>query len=41
MCICGDIYIYDTPLAKKYTNEEIYEMIKLRGGEIKWEIYRE
>ena len=34
-----DLYIENTPLAKKYTNEEIYEMIKLRGGEIKWDIY--
>jgi hypothetical protein len=34
-----DLYIENTPLAKKYTNEEIYEMIKLHGGEIKWDIY--
>ena len=36
----GDIYIYDTPLAKKYTDEEIYEMITLRGGELVGKIIR-
>ncbi len=35
-----DIYINNTPLERKYTDEQIYEMIKLRGGEIIGEIYR-
>ena len=34
-----DLYITNTPLSDKYTHEEIYEMVKLRGGEIKWDIY--
>jgi hypothetical protein len=34
-----DLYIENTPLSDKYTHEEIYEMVRLRGGEIKWDIY--
>ena len=35
----GHLYIYDTPLAKKYTEKEIREMIKSKGGTIIGEIY--
>jgi len=34
------LYIENTPLAKKYTDKEIYEMIKLRGGELVGKIFR-
>ena len=30
----GDFNVGDTPLADNYTDKEIYEMIKLRGGEV-------
>ena len=36
----GSLYMANTPLANKYTNEEIYEMIKLRGGKIINDIIR-
>ena len=36
----GDIYIYDTPLAKKYTDEEIYEIVTSTGGKIIGKIFR-
>ena len=36
----GDLYIYDTPLAKKYTHEEIREMIKSKGGTVIGKIHR-
>ena len=35
-----DIYVYGTPLSRKYTHKEIYEMIKLRGGELVGKIFR-
>ena len=36
----GNLYIENTPLANKYTDEQIYEMIKLRGGELIGKIFR-
>ena len=36
----GDLYINDTPLAKKYTDEQIREMITSKGGTIKARIIR-
>jgi hypothetical protein len=36
----GDIYIYDTPLAKKYTDEEIYKIVASTGGKINGRIIR-
>jgi len=38
--VSGDIYIYDTPLAKKYTDEEIYEIVTSTGGELVGKIFR-
>jgi hypothetical protein len=35
----GYLYIENTPLANKFTDEQIYEMIKLRGGEIIGDIF--
>jgi hypothetical protein len=35
-----NLFIGNTPLANKYTDEEIYEMIKLRGGKIINDIIR-
>jgi len=35
----GNLYIENTPLANKFTDEQIYEMIKLRGGEIIGDIF--
>jgi len=35
-----NLFIQNTPLSRKYTHEEIYEMITLRGGEIIGEIFR-
>ena len=35
-----NLFIGNTPLAKKYTNEEIYKIIKLRGGKIINDIIR-
>jgi hypothetical protein len=35
-----DLYIYSTPLAKKYTDEEIYEIVASTRGKIRGEIYR-
>jgi len=35
-----NLYIQNTPLAKKYTHKQIYEMIKLRGGELVGKIIR-
>ena len=35
----GHLSIIGTPLAKKYTDERIYELIKLRGGTIKRKIH--
>jgi hypothetical protein len=35
----GHLSIIGTPLAKKYTDERIYELIKLRGGIIKRKIH--
>jgi hypothetical protein len=29
----GDLYLYDTPLSEKYTEEEILQMVNV-GGEI-------
>ena len=36
----GDFVISSTPLAKKYTDEEIYEIVTSTGGEIIGKIYR-
>ena len=36
----GDIYIYDTPLAKKYTDKEIYRLVASTGGELIGKIFR-
>ena len=36
----GDLHVYGTPLANKYSNDEIRDMIISTGGEIKGEIYR-
>ena len=35
-----NLFIRDTPLAKKYTDEQIYEIITLRGGELIGTIFR-
>ena len=35
-----DLYVYDTPIAQKYTNEEIREMITSKGGTLIGKIYR-
>ena len=35
-----DLYVYNTPLADKYTNEEIREMITSKGGTLIGKIYR-
>jgi hypothetical protein len=35
-----NLFIQNTPLAKKYTDEEIYEMITSTGGEIVRKIIR-
>jgi hypothetical protein len=35
-----NLLISNTPLAKKYTDEQIYEMITLRGGRINGKIIR-
>ena len=35
-----NLYIKNTPLADNYTDEQIYEMIKLRGGELVGKIIR-
>ena len=35
-----NLYIGNTPLADNYTDEQIYEMIKLRGGEVVGKIFR-
>lgn len=35
-----NLYINDTPLAKKYTDDEIYEIIESTGGKIPERIYR-
>ena len=37
----GDLYAYNTPLAKKYSDKEIREMIISKGGQINGEIIRE
>lgn len=36
----GNLHIYNTPLAEKYTNDEIIEMITSKGGKIAGNIYR-
>ena len=36
----GDLYINDTPLANKYTNQQIREMITSKGGTLIGKIYR-
>ena len=36
----GDFNVADTPLAKKYTDQEIRDIVASTGGEIKWDIYR-
>ena len=36
----GDLYISNTPLAKKYTHEEIREMIKSKGGTVIGKIHK-
>ena len=36
----GGIYIYDTPLANKYTNKQIREIVASTGGQIIGEIFR-
>ena len=36
----GDLGIYYTPIAQKYTNEEIREMITSKGGTLIGKIYR-
>ena len=35
-----DVYIYDTLLAEKYTNEEIREIVTSKGGKIEGQIIR-
>ena len=40
LCVDGDLYINDTPLAEKYTDEEITEMIASKGGTLIGKIYR-
>ena len=35
-----DLYIYDTPLSRKYSSDEIREMITSKGGEIIGKIHR-
>ena len=35
-----NLYIKDTPLAEKYTNEEIYEIVTSTGGKIESQIIR-
>lgn len=35
----GDLYLRDTPLAKKYTKDQIKQMIKDKGGNVKGNIY--
>ena len=34
----GDLSLYDTPLAEKYTEEEIRKMVKDKGGYVKGSI---
>ena len=36
-----DLYIGNIPLSKKYTDEQIYEMVASTGGKIKGKIYRQ
>jgi hypothetical protein len=36
----GNLHIYNTPLAEKYTNDEIIEMITSKGGKLSGKIYR-
>ena len=36
----GNLHIYNTPLAEKYTNEEIREMITSKGGRLAGNVYR-
>jgi 5-methylcytosine-specific restriction endonuclease McrBC GTP-binding regulatory subunit McrB len=36
----GNLFIWNTPLADKYTDEEIYKIVASRGGEIKGDIIR-
>ena len=33
------LFLWSTPLADEYTSDEVYEMIKKRGGKIKGKIY--
>ena len=35
-----NLFIGNTPLERKYTDEQIYEMITLRGGELVGNIFR-
>jgi hypothetical protein len=36
----GDLFIYNTPLADKYTDEQIYGIVASTGGQIKSDIFR-
>ena len=36
----GNLHIYNTPLAEKYTDDEIIEMITSKGGKLSGKIYR-
>ena len=36
----GDLYINDTPLANKYTNQQIRDIVASTGGKIKGQIIR-
>ena len=36
----GDLYIYNTPLAKKYSSDQIREMITSKGGTVIGKIHR-
>ena len=38
--VAGQLSIRDTPLADKYTDEQIYEMVASTGGKIKGKIIR-
>jgi hypothetical protein len=36
----GNLFIWNTPLADKYTDDEIYEIVASRGGKINGDIIR-
>jgi hypothetical protein len=39
LTVGGYLYLYYTPLAEKYTKEEIKRMIEDKGGKVRGDIY--